>query len=94
LSALRRPGSNPAGRSILESVSLPTSPVLQPQIAFVEGRSNVMVEYPGTGDGVVSLVGAHMVGRWGCCGGRGLGGPQADCAGSGTGWHSGISFYG
>ena len=34
-----------------------------PQVAFVEGRSNVMVEYPGTGDGVISLVGAHMVRR-------------------------------
>jgi hypothetical protein len=43
---------------------LPTPP--RAQIAFVEGRSNVMVEYPGTGGGVVSLVGAHMVGGlWG-----------------------------
>jgi len=29
-------------------------------VTFVEGRSNVMVEYPGTGDGVVSLVGCHL----------------------------------
>lgn len=30
------------------------------QVTFVEGRSNIMVEYPGTDGRVVSFVGAHM----------------------------------
>lgn len=36
-------------------------------VTFVEGRGNVIVEYPGTDPnaGVVSFVGAHMVGSVG-----------------------------
>lgn len=37
-------------------------------VSFVEGRGNVLVEYPGTDPnaGVVSFVGAHMVGGVAC----------------------------
>lgn len=42
-------------------------PLRLQHVAFVEGRGNVIVEYPGTDPsaGVVSFVGAHMVSRAG-----------------------------
>lgn len=58
------PTEDRAARHVIEALA-PFSednggPLKVQQITFVEGRSNVMVQYPGTGEGVISLVGAHM----------------------------------
>lgn len=58
------PTEDRAARHVMEALAPYTKenggPLRITQIAFVEGRSNVMVEYPGTGDAVISLVGCHM----------------------------------
>lgn len=56
----------PAARHVLD-VLAPLSveqggPLVVRHISFVEGRGNVIVEYPGEqGGGCISFVGAHMV---------------------------------
>jgi hypothetical protein len=62
---------------VLEPLSVEHGgPLLLQHMSYVEGRGNIIVEYPGEpGGGVISFVGAHMVREWvwlhtvvcGCC---------------------------
>jgi acetylornithine deacetylase len=48
---------------VLEPLSVEHGgPLLLQHVSFVEGRGNIIVEYPGEpGGGVISFVGAHLV---------------------------------
>lgn len=48
---------------VLEPLSVEQGgPLLLQHVSFVEGRGNIIVQYPGQpGGGVISFVGAHMV---------------------------------
>ena len=35
-------------------------PLIIERVTFVEGRGNLLIKYPGTGDGVCSFIGSHM----------------------------------
>jgi hypothetical protein len=54
---------------VLEPLSVEHGgPLLLQHVSYVEGRGNIIVEYPGEpGGGVISFVGAHMV-SWQWCG--------------------------
>lgn len=60
------PKEDLAGRHVLhllEPFAREGGPLRIRQVRYAENRGNIIVEFPGTGDGVVSFVGSHMDGE-------------------------------